>query len=399
MIRIKVLLGVAVGFAGFVIAESVTNNLDVQGGFIYNHGVINPGDVGMTFTSAGIRDVTVSAGQLSGVDPETGIVITNSENLLSLKAKSLMAVSNVTAGGRFIGDGAGISNLNFQLFNGSVQAAQLPTSGVWNASGVMVSNLNSSGDLNMNGFKISELGNSSSDADAVNQGRVKTMMQQVPEYGDISMGIFSSQMSLPERVIPTVIQTEDIEDEAVTLNKIASISNRTVLGNMSGAISAPVEIAVLDEDDMVSDSDAGIPTQQSVKKYADTVAETSAKFYAMQYCADHGSNPVHSGLFVSGADVWTDLNLSSVIGTNRAIVFLRVQHGAAGRISFRMKGETKNMNAYVYNATGYSSGYADADEISTPSCITSDAGMIQYCSTVSGTTNNRISVIAYQILQ
>ena len=31
MIRIKVLLGVAVGFAGFVIAESVTNNLDVQG--------------------------------------------------------------------------------------------------------------------------------------------------------------------------------------------------------------------------------------------------------------------------------------------------------------------------------------------------------------------------------
>lgn len=123
-----------------VYAESVTNNLDINGGFIYNHGAINPGDIGMTFTNEGIRDVTVSAGQLSGVDPETGAIITNAANLLSLKAKSLTAVSNIVTGGRFIGDGSGLTNLNVDSLSGSISAASLPTSGVWNAAGVTITN-------------------------------------------------------------------------------------------------------------------------------------------------------------------------------------------------------------------------------------------------------------------
>lgn len=138
--------GLVVVFALGGWAETVTNNLDVQGGFIYNHGVINPGDIGMTFTNEGIRDVTVSAGQLSGVDPETGAVITNSANLLPLKAQSLTTASNIVAGGSFVGDGSQLSNLNASaISSGSIDAARLPTSGSWNAAGVTVSNLSVGG--------------------------------------------------------------------------------------------------------------------------------------------------------------------------------------------------------------------------------------------------------------
>jgi hypothetical protein len=113
----KILLTMMIGFAGLVEAETVTNNLDVQDGFVYNHGVINPDDYGLTFTNAGIRDVTVSVGQLCGVNPENGEIITNTANLLPLQVQSLesaadiYAVSDITTGGRFVGDGSGLTGL------------------------------------------------------------------------------------------------------------------------------------------------------------------------------------------------------------------------------------------------------------------------------------------------
>lgn len=151
MKKVAVLLGVVLGLAGVVVNGEDIKPIDVKGGFIYNHGAINPGDVGMTFTNEGIRDITVSAGQLSGVDPETGLMITNSANLLSLKAESLMAVSNIVAGGSFIGDGSGLTNLNVDSLSGPIPASSLPASGTWNAAGVTIQNANLSGDLHVDG--------------------------------------------------------------------------------------------------------------------------------------------------------------------------------------------------------------------------------------------------------
>jgi hypothetical protein len=135
-------------------AETVTNNLDMQGGFIYNHGVINPGDMGLTFTNAGIRDITVSAGQLSGIDPETGAIITNAANLLSLKVESLTTASNITAGGKFVGNGSGLTNLNATNLTGRITTANMPSSGTWNASGVTITNVKFAGNIQVAGSSL-----------------------------------------------------------------------------------------------------------------------------------------------------------------------------------------------------------------------------------------------------
>ena len=136
-------------------AIQAQTDLNAQKGFIHNHGVVNPADYGLSFTNEGIRDLTVSAGQLSGVDPETGEPITNPQNLIPIKAQSIdsattiQSASNIVAGGTFIGDGSGLSNLNINAF-GEISTSILPTSGVWDAENVTIKNLtleNITGDL------------------------------------------------------------------------------------------------------------------------------------------------------------------------------------------------------------------------------------------------------------
>jgi hypothetical protein len=114
-------------------ANAATNNYNYGGqGFGYGHGAVMP-PANMTFTNAGIRDVTVSAGQLSGVNPETGAALSGSD-LLPLKAQSLTVM-----GGTISGNGAGVTNLNASaVSSGAISADRLPSSGTWNAGSLVV---------------------------------------------------------------------------------------------------------------------------------------------------------------------------------------------------------------------------------------------------------------------
>lgn len=125
--KVGMLLGAVIGLSGFAGAESVTNNLNLNQGIVYNHGIVNPGDLGLNFTNEGVRDVTVSGGQLSGVDPETGAVITNAANLLPLKAQSLETSGDILVGGTLSGNASGLSNLNVEtaLPEGAITADKL----------------------------------------------------------------------------------------------------------------------------------------------------------------------------------------------------------------------------------------------------------------------------------
>ena len=75
------------------------------------------------------------------------------------------------------------------------------------------------------------------------------------------------------------ILTADIADANVTKAKIENLSDYTVLGNVSGGAAAPAEVSILDEDDMSSDSNTAIATQQSIKAYVDARAADPARGY------------------------------------------------------------------------------------------------------------------------
>ena len=66
------------------------------------------------------------------------------------------------------------------------------------------------------------------------------------------------------------ITTSLIADSNVTKAKIENLSNYKVLGNVSGGSAAPAEVAILDEDNMSSNSATSLATQQSIKAYVDS---------------------------------------------------------------------------------------------------------------------------------
>ena len=66
------------------------------------------------------------------------------------------------------------------------------------------------------------------------------------------------------------ITTSLIADSNVTKAKIENLANYKVLGNVSGGAAAPAEVAILDEDNMSSNSATSLATQQSIKAYVDT---------------------------------------------------------------------------------------------------------------------------------
>ena len=74
------------------------------------------------------------------------------------------------------------------------------------------------------------------------------------------------------------IATAKIADSAVTKAKIENVANMKALGNTSGSASEPQEVAILDEDDMTSDSATSLATQQSIKAY---VTAMRPKFVAL----------------------------------------------------------------------------------------------------------------------
>ena len=74
------------------------------------------------------------------------------------------------------------------------------------------------------------------------------------------------------KLATNAVTTTRILNANVTKAKIENVADYKVLGNVSGAAAAPAEVAILDEDDMVSDSATALATQQSIKTYVDATA-------------------------------------------------------------------------------------------------------------------------------
>ena len=61
-----------------------------------------------------------------------------------------------------------------------------------------------------------------------------------------------------------------IKDNGVTLSKLSTIANMSVIGNTSGSTATPSAVSILDEDTLSSNSNTALATQQSIKAYVDT---------------------------------------------------------------------------------------------------------------------------------
>ena len=84
------------------------------------------------------------------------------------------------------------------------------------------------------------------------------------------------------------ITTSLIANSNVTKAKIENLADYKVLGNVSGGAAAPAEVALLDEDNMSSNSATSLATQQSIKAYVDTQLTAED----LDFAGDSGSSSV-----------------------------------------------------------------------------------------------------------
>ena len=190
------------------------------------------------------------------------------------------------------------------------------------------------------------------------------------------------------RIKANGVGTTQIATSSVTKAKIENVASMKVLGNTSGSATAPQEVDVLDEDDMTSSSATALATQQSIKAYSDTTAQS----VAMKYSGATGT--------ISVSNSYADLDLSSVVGSNRAMVMIEfIGTGTAASTFFRTKGSS--VDAY---SAGSNSGWGSTGLVlgtgygGTISIITDANGVIQHrAPSVSSTAN--YTVQAYQVLQ
>lgn len=194
------------------------------------------------------------------------------------------------------------------------------------------------------------------------------------------------------------ITTNAIDDNAVTYPKIQQVASMRVIGNTTNATANASEVVVFDEDDMVSDSAVGVPTQQSVKAYVDaeiaanglTGGQTgTAPFYGMRAWvlfdmtrnASGGSDTANTNRFLLAAG-----NVSSVTKT--------------GSGAFTVNFTTALPDAdYAYSGSGKDNASAGDVLIGRPSTGTKTASAIQLKSLNAGGTETNYSEVSIMFLR
>jgi len=86
----------------------------------------------------------------------------------------------------------------------------------------------------------------------------------------VSTGKIAASAVTTAKINASAVTTAKIADSNVTKAKIENLADYKVLGNVSGGAAAPAEVAILDEDNMSSNSATSLATQQSIKAYVDT---------------------------------------------------------------------------------------------------------------------------------
>jgi len=198
------------------------------------------------------------------------------------------------------------------------------------------------------------------------------------------------------KIAASAVTTSKLADSSATTNgvtfpKMRYIADMKVIGNVSGGETYPAEVSILDEDDMTSDSATSLASQQSIKAYVDTTSTTQAQAYGMNY----DGTVVVSGTLATS---YTDLDLSSIVGTNRALVYLRVLLDRSTQTFFRTNGDTVDVSSRSgITGNGVSAG-STGPTIGNCMVMTDASGVIEYSSDNGGNGASTITVVAYQLV-
>jgi len=130
---------------------------------------------------------------------------------------------------------------------------------------------------------------------------------------------------------------------------LATIQNMKVLGNTAGFNTFPTSVSILDQDDMASDSDTELATQQSIKAYVD--AQVVSKYSTgwqnsidSQTVEDGSTHTITHSLGTDDVTVQVFVATSSA-GANSRLIAGGAEIGSSGTVGYNAQIQSLGTNA------------------------------------------------------
>lgn len=190
------------------------------------------------------------------------------------------------------------------------------------------------------------------DAMTSNSATLPASQQSIKAYIDSgAVTMTNKTLTAPTITSPSITGTTTIANGATLTTPI--LTSPVINVGVSGT-------AILDEDDMDSDSDTQLATQQSIKAYVD--ATVAARSGYTDYSSGIGTTIYNNK--VTKADTWQTLDLTDILGAVDALLFIQVSSAYASYHRFAVRqwqsddgnaAEGHYPKVYAYDASGCSS--------------------------------------------
>lgn len=262
-------------------------------------------------------------------------------------------IAAYTLTGKLTAGAVEIEGSNFDINGGDISAGTISGSLTWSAA----QNLNSQALTNVN----------------IDSGTIDGVTITSPT---IATGI-----ALPAGAVDAITEIAAAlksGSDATLITGTKGTTNYTAKWNADGDLVDGYE--VLDEDTMSSDSATKLATQQSIKAYVDS---SSITFVNTQVYSNTTPN------------IWTDLDLSSVVGSNTALVMIRVSSSNANQIVFRTNGDALSIgtNGYDFGVSGTGTGVSGGGGYVIVK--TDSSGVVEWGSLLNEGGTGTLNIIAY----
>jgi hypothetical protein len=133
-----------------------------------------------------------------------------------------------------------------------------------------------------------------------------------------------------------------IADNAVTFDKMQQLSNRRVIGNMSGSIANPEPITIIDDDTMGTAANNSLATSESIKAYVDSQVTSVVSNFSTGWATSHGSVTVANG---------STHTITHNLGTTNVTVAVYANTSASDSGAVSIDRQESNSGATVTNLT------------------------------------------------
>jgi len=162
------------------------------------------------------------------------------------------------------------------------------------------------------------------------------------------------------QIADNAVGTAQVVDSAITKAKIENVINMRVLGNTSGSTTAPQEVVVNDEDNMVSDSATALATQQSIKAYVDSLATSAITTSGTQHSITLANGLIIKfGTYSQAGNATTTVTFAAAFPNAIFCVIPQLQDSDENSsMNFKIKSKSvSNFSTAIFSQSGGGTGH------------------------------------------